>query len=166
MLPFHTDCGRDRGSHCGRVQWIVQAAHAAPARVIEHVATLPVDEHIALTQAEHAAPARVIEHVAPVPVDGHIIPVQPHAIGAEFRNFIRSLPLETPTAPVPMDECSAPAPEVHSAPDPVVELEEVRYRIRLRREVQAALAERTDQELLTEEEAAPKPAAKNAKHKR
>ena len=92
-----------------------------------------MDECSASVHAAHAAPARVIEHVAPVPVDGHIIPVQAHAIGAEFRSFIRSLALETPTAPVPMDERIAPAPEVRSAPDLVVELEEVPYRIRLRR---------------------------------
>ena len=109
-----------------------------------------------LAQAVHAVPARVINHVAPSPVEEHTVPAHVHTIGADFWNFIRSVALEK-TVPVPVDECIARAPEVHSPPTPVVELEEVRRRIKLRREAEAALAERASEELLKEEKAAHKP---------
>ena len=62
-----------------------------------------------------------------------------------------------------VDELTAAAPADEVAPD--VELDEARQRIKLRRILDAALAERTAQELLQEEDAAPtaSPIANEAK---
>ena len=91
------------------------------------------------------------------PVEEHTVPARVHTIGADFWNFIRSVALEAQIVPVPVDECIARAPEVHSPPTPVVDLEEVRRRIQLRREAEAALAERAAEKLPKEEKAAHKP---------
>ena len=132
-----------------------QVVHAAPARVIEHLAPGPVDEHIVPAQVVHAAPARVIEHLAPGPVDEHIVPAQ--AVYAALARVIEHV------APSRVEEHTVPAHVYTIGADfrnfitPVVEIEEVRRRIKLKREAEAALAERAAEELLKEEKAAYKP---------
>ena len=137
--------------------------YIAPAAAVTYAEQAPVAEHIAVTFTggpvdECVAPARaILQHTVEQNIDVSVFQV---VVIERIATQMVDVPMTIPQSEE-LDSLLYPGASSSSSRTPAPD-EEVQQRIKLRQEIETAVAERAAQEPLLEEERVPKPASKRA----